>query len=98
MFFDASKELDMVHYSTQFNILVDKSVPYCIIRLLMNGYVKQEEARVIWNSCQFTYFILKNGVKQGGVPSPNIFTLHINRLLIILKNSEIGCHINGTYM
>ena len=52
---DASKAFDKVHYGTI----------YCIIRLLMDGYMRQE-ARVIWNFCHSTYFRLKNGVKQGG--------------------------------
>ena len=47
-------------------ILLNSNVPYCIIRLLMDGYVRQE-ARVRWNSCQSTYFRLKNKVKQGEV-------------------------------
>ena len=52
---DASKAFDKVHYGTMFCILLNKNVPYCIIRLLMDGYVRQE-ARVIWNSCHSTYF------------------------------------------
>ena len=63
----------------------------------MDSYVRQE-ARVIWNSCHSTYFRLMNGVKQGGVLSPTLFNLYIDRLLITLKNSGLGCHINGTYM
>ena len=52
---DASKAFDKVHYGTMFSILLNKNVPYCIIRLLMDSYVRQE-ARVIWNSCHSTYF------------------------------------------
>ena len=63
----------------------------------MDGYVRQE-ARVIWNSCHSKYFRLNNGVKQGGVLSPTQFNLYIDRLLVTLKNSGLGCHINGTYM
>ena len=68
-------------------------MPYCIIRLLMDGYVRQE-ARVIWNSCHSAYFRLKKGVNQGGVLSPTQFNLYIDRMLVTLKNSGLGCHIN----
>ena len=34
-----------------------------------------------------------NGVKQGGVISPIMFTLYIDQLLLRLKKSGIGCHI-----
>ena len=63
----------------------------------MDGYVRQE-ARVIWNSCHSTYFRLKNGVKHGVVLSSTQFNLYIDRLLVTLKNTGLGRHINGTYM
>ena len=40
---------------------------------------------------------MSNGVKQGGVLSAILFTLHLDKLLIRLKNSNIGCSINGYY-
>ena len=30
--------------------------------------------------------------------SPTLFNLYIDRLLVTLKNSGLGCHTNGTYM
>ena len=60
----------------------------------MDGYVRQE-ARVIWNCCHSTYFRLKNGVKQGVVLSQTLFNLYIDRLLVTLTNSDLGCHINN---
>ena len=39
-----------------------------------------------------------NGVKQGGVISPILFNLYIDRLLIRLQKSGVGCHINNIYM
>ena len=40
---------------------------------------------------------MSNGVKQGGVIS-SFFCLYIDPLLLELKRSGIGCHINGTYI
>ena len=51
---DASKAFDRVHYSTMFIIFSNKNVPYYIIRLLMDGYVRQE-ARVIYKSTYFRF-------------------------------------------
>ena len=34
---------------------------------------------------------------QGGVLSPILFSIYIDRLLLLLKKSGIGCHLNGTY-
>ena len=41
---------------------------------------------------------ITNGVKQGGVIFPRMFTIYIDHLLLRLKKSGIGCHIHGQYM
>ena len=94
---DASKAFDRVHFGKMFDILLTKNVPFCIVRLLFDSYTRQE-ARVMWNLSKSQYFCIGNGVKQGGVLSPVMFNLYIDRLLVILKETGIGCHINGTFM
>ena len=94
---DASKAFDKVHYGKLFHILLNRKVPFCIIRLLMDSFERQR-ARVMWNSHVSDYFSISNGVKQGGVISPVLFNLYLDNLLISLKQSGLGCHINGTYM
>ena len=94
---DASKAFDKVHYGTMLSILLNKNVPYCIIRLLMDVYVRLE-ARVIWNSCHPTYFRFKKRGKTGMGALSNLFHFYIDILLVTLTNSGLGCHINGTYM
>ena len=93
---DASKAFDKIHYGKLFNVLLRKDVPFCIIRILLDAYTRQQ-ARVLWNTCTSDYFTISNGVKQGGVLSPILFSMYIDRLLILLKESGIGCHLNGTY-
>ena len=53
---------------------------------------------VLWNNCNSRYFNVGNGVKQGGVLSPILFNLYIDRLLIRLQKSGVGCHMNNIYM
>ena len=75
---DASKAFDRVHYGKLFNILLYKKVPFVIISFfLLDAYIRQE-ARVIWNSCRSQYVC----VKQGGVISPIVFNVYIERLFI----------------
>ena len=50
------------------------------------------------NSYKSQYFRVKNGVKQGGVISPILFNVYIDRLLFCLQRSGLGCHISNTYM
>ena len=94
---DASKAFDRVHYGKLFNILLSKKLPICIILMLL--YICQE-LRASWSSYYTDYFTMSNGVKQaGGVLSAIFFTLYLDKLLIRLKNSNIGCtcSINGCY-
>ena len=93
---DASKAFDRVHYGNLFNILLSKKLPTCIIRMLLDCYICQE-SRVSWSSYYTDCFTMSNGVKQGGVLSAILFTLYLDKLLIRLKNSNIGCSINGCY-
>ena len=39
-----------------------------------------------------------NGIKQGSVLSPLLFNLYIDRLLIRLQKSGVGCQMNNIYM
>ena len=94
---DASKAFYKVHYGKLFHILLNRKVPFCIRRLLMDSFERQM-VRVRWNSHVSDYFSISNGVNQGGVISLVMFNLHLDNLLISLKQSGLGCHINGTYM
>ena len=94
---DASKAFDKIHYGKLFKILLSKHFPPVVLRLLLNSYIRQS-ARVLWNNCMSSYFVLSNGVKQGGVLSPRLFTLYIDDLLVMLKESGYGCHINDIFI
>ena len=53
--------------------------------------------KVKWNDSCSDSFPLLNGVKQGAVLSPILFTIYIDGLLDRLKQSGVGCHIGRTY-
>ena len=42
-------------------------------------------------------FGISNGVKQGGIFSPLLFSLYIDELFLLLKESALGCHVGLTY-
>ena len=94
---DASKAFDRVHLGNFFTILLHKDIPTTVVRLYFDSYSRQM-ARVGWNNIMSEYFSVSNGVKQGGVLSSMLFSLYIDPLLEKLKQSGVGCHINGNFM
>ena len=53
---------------------------------------------VKWNRSLSGTFSDSNGVKQGGVLSPLLFTVYLDQLILALKELGIGCHLNDMFM
>jgi len=68
-FLDAAKAFDRVNYVKLFRILVKRGLLPYIIRVPINMYFTQQ-AWVSWAGIVFAYFLVLNGVRQGGVLSP----------------------------
>ena len=52
---------------------------------------------VRWNSTFIELFSVSNGVKKGGVLSPILFILYLDKLLGELRELGIGCHMNSLF-
>ena len=91
---DASKAFGLVHFGKLVRILLPTDIPRCIIRLIFDSYIRQR-ACVTWNSTKSRYFRIHNGVKHGAVVSPIFFHLYLDPMIIRLRESRIGCHINN---
>ena len=53
---------------------------------------------VDWNGECSSTFSVGNGVKQGGVLSPVLFTVYLDGLIDQLKKKGLGCHFNGHFV
>ena len=42
------------------------------------------------------FFTISNGVRQGGILCPRLFSVYMNDLSIMLIKSGLGCPINNT--
>jgi PHP family Zn ribbon phosphoesterase len=93
---DATKAFDRVEFNTLFDVLMNRGMNPLFTRLLFYMYTNQQ-IRVKYNGIYSDYFDVKNGVKQGGVISPTLFTCYIDGLLEILKCSGIGCKVGSMY-
>ena len=92
---DLKKAFDKVKFSTLFTKLLDKGMPKLFVRLLIIMYIHQS-CKVRWNQSMSSSFTIVNGVRQGAVLSPSLFSLYIDKLLISLENSGFGCYV-GNY-
>ena len=89
---DASKAFDRIRYDKLFQTLLDRKFPPVYIKLLMDCYMNQK-IQVKWGCDRSTPFKGQNGVRQGGVISPILFTVYIDSLVSLLKKGKAGCRI-----
>ena len=92
---DPSKAFDKINYGKLFSALLQPNINVYCIRLIVASYV-QQISRISWGNHLSQYFKLLNGVKQGRVLSPILFNIYIDKLLLEIKRSGYGCHINNT--
>ena len=94
-FLDMTKAFDLVNYSKLFVKLKTRVSPL-FLRLLAYIYLTQK-CDVKWNLSRSPVFNVLNGVRQGAILSPTLFSIYIDDLFDILKKSGFGCMIKGYY-
>ena len=96
MLLDASQAFDKVHYTKMVNLLLGNGICPVIARIIAYLHINQK-MRIRWDSTHSAYFNVSNGVKQGGILSPFLFSIYIDQLLLKLKGSGFGCYIGTTF-
>ena len=92
-FLDASKAFDRVNHSLLFKALWKRKLPLPVMRLLLTWYSEQSLS-IRWGPIHSTSFGVANGVRQGGVLSPILFTVYLDELIKRIKATGVGCHFN----
>ncbi len=93
---DASKAFDRVQYIKLFRLLLSKNICPIVARFLTVMYTNQT-FRVMWCTYIGDIVSASNGVKQGGVMSPLLFTVYVDELLVRLSKSKYGCYVGQVY-
>ena len=96
-FLDASKAFDRVNHSVLFEKLLRRKLSPVVLRTLLTWYTDQRMC-VRWNRSESNKFHISNGVRQGGVLSPILFTIYVDELLDQLKSAGVGCHWNHHFV
>jgi len=65
--------------------------------VLVNWYSKLTPA-VKWNTCISRWFLVRSGVRQGGVLSPVLFTIYANLFIDELRASGLGYYTFDMFM
>ena len=89
-FLDASKAFDKINHFKLFRKLLDRKTHIVIVRILLFWYSKQTVC-VKWGRCISDYFSISNGVRQGGILSPKLFSVYVDDLSDKLVESKVRC-------
>ena len=94
---DLSKAFDMVDWSELFHTLINRNVDPIFLRVLMYIY-RNQQCNVKWSSSYSKMFAVSNGVRQGAVSSPVLFSVYLNDLFCLLRKAGFGCHLGSYFM
>ena len=93
---DLCKAFDMVEWLELFRVLQARAVSPVFLRTLLYIYT-QQSCTVKWNGSFSDSFRVSNGVRQGAVSSPILFSIYIDDLFSLLRSSGLGCRLNNQF-
>ena len=94
---DCTKAFDKAKFSILFGRLLEK-IPAVVVRILSYSY-REQLAWIRWGrGCTSGTFEIKNGTRQGSVPSPTFWNIYLNPLIEELRRKGIGCHLAGKFV
>ena len=76
---------------------MQKRIPVNIIKLLVTWYANSVSA-VNWYGIISKSYTLLAGVRQGGVLSPNLFSIYVDMVISAIDGSNLGCQIGTQNM
>ena len=93
---DLSKAFDLLEWTSLFKLLIDKGFSLLFLRVLISVY-KDQSCDVRWGSSHSERFSVTNGVRQGAVSSPLLFSVYIDDLISLLRRSGLGCRVDNIF-
>ena len=78
---DISKAFDMCEWVSLFHDLQKRKISPIFLRILLTVYSEQR-CDVRWNTKYSQRFLIFNGVKQGSISSPILWSCYINKFIL----------------
>ena len=95
-FIDASKAFDRLRHDKLFELLLQKNVNPYMLKSIMESYERQT-IDTSWLGKKSFSFTCTNGVRQGGILSPLLYSIYNDVLLNMLKEKGNGCYIGNKF-
>ena len=70
---------------------MERNVPKVFLDIIITWY-DGIYCRVKWNDHYSDWFLVSAGVRQGGVLSPDFYSIYVDQLISILKSCGVGCY------
>ena len=93
---DCTMAFDKCRFDILFKKLLDRKLPPVVLRVLIFVY-QEQYAWVKWGKEKSRRFQIQNGIRQGSVLSPSLFSVYMDELLSWLRKSGVGCHVGGVF-
>ena len=91
---DCSKAFDRINIKILFGKLLASDLDIRIIVIIMCTY-NNTFVNTVFNGAKSAPWLVGNGVRQGGILSPLLFSFYINETLDIISEMSAGCSISG---
>ena len=96
-YLDASKAFDRLVHAGLFLKLMSRRMPLIFLDLIIFWY-DSLYCRVRWDNEFSEWFPILAGVRQGGILSPDFYSIYVDDLVFILSELGVGCHILNTFV
>ena len=90
-FLDASKAFDRVVHAGLFLKLIQRKIPLIFLDLIITWYGALF-CRVKWGDSFSEWFFVTAGVRQGGVLSPDFYSIYVDDLIQKIILLGVGCY------
>ena len=90
-FLDASKAFDRLVHAGLFMKLIERNVPLQFLNIIVFWYGNLV-CRVKWGDQFSDWFLITAVVRQGGILSPDFYSIYVDGLLTELQKSKKGCY------